>query len=60
MTDRDVEVRHEPQRPDQPAEIPVRLGAVRSRGDMVGAPQPDRVDLDEPAQQEENGRDGKE
>ena len=60
MADRDVEARHEPERSDQPAEIPVRLGAVRSLGDVVGAPEPDRVDLHQPAEQEEHCRDRKE
>ena len=50
--DRDVEAGHQPQRADQPAEVPVGLRAVRPVGDVVWPPQPDRVDLHEPAEQE--------
>ena len=49
--DPDLERRHEPQAADEPAEVPVGLGAVRRAVELVGAPLPDRVDLHEAAEQ---------
>ena len=50
----DLEVGHQPQGADQPAEVPVGLGAVGADVGVIGAPQPDRVDLDQPAHQHEH------
>src|SRR5205823_11651996 len=55
--DREIEARHEAQRADQPAEVPVRLRAVRRRVRVERAPEPDRIDLHEPAEQEEHAGD---
>ena len=56
----DVEARHEAQAADQPAEVPVRLRAVRREVGVVRPPEPDRVDLREAAEQEEHAGDDEE
>ena len=58
--DVDLEVGHQAQRADQPAEVPVRLGAVGAEVGVVWPPQPDRVDLDQAAHQHEHRGDGRE
>ena len=52
--DAPVEPGNEAQRSDQPAEVPVGLRAVRRLRDVVRPPLPDRVDLDETAEQEQH------
>ena len=53
---REVEPGHQAQRADQPAHVPVGLGAVRAQPGFVGAVLPHRVDLHQPAEQEQHGR----
>jgi hypothetical protein len=53
----DVDGRHEAQAADEPAQVPVWLGAVGRAVDLVGAPLPDRVDLHEAAERDEDGED---
>ena len=50
----DLERRHEPQRADQPAEVPVGLGAVGRAVELVRAPLPHGVDLHEAAEGHEH------
>ena len=59
VADRDVEARHQAQRADQPAEVPVGLRAVRRDVGVERPPEPDRVDLDEPAEQHEHAGDAR-
>ena len=52
--DHDVEAGHEPQPADEPAEVPVGLRPVGREVRVVRPPQPDGIDLDEPAEEEEH------
>src|SRR5919201_3392556 len=55
-----LQVRHEPKPPDQPADIPVRLRAAGREARFVWPPLPDRVDLNQAAEQGERRADGEE
>ena len=54
MADRHVKARHQAQGADQPAEVPVGLGPVGAQPRLERPPLPDRVDLDQAAEQEQH------